>query len=191
MNSTKERILDVSTELFRRQGLNGTGIKQILTAAGAPFGSLYHHFPGGKDQLAAETIARAGEHYGALVATEVLAQPDLVAGIREAFHGAGRTLVETDWADACPIETIALEVASTNDVLRRATADVFTSWFEALGALLVAGGVAEDEAPALARTIIATLEGAFVLDRATRTTEALDAAAGHMAALVAAALAAD
>ena len=60
VNKTRERILDVSADLFRRQGMAGTGIKQILRDADAPFGSLYHHFPGGKDELAAETIKRAG-----------------------------------------------------------------------------------------------------------------------------------
>ena len=50
---TRERILDASTELFRRQGYAGTGLKSVVDKAGAPFGSLYHHFPGGKDQLGA------------------------------------------------------------------------------------------------------------------------------------------
>jgi AcrR family transcriptional regulator len=189
MATSRERILDASEELFRRQGLMGTGIKQILAQAEAPFGSLYHHFPGGKDQLAAESIKRAGAYYLQLVAEVLLAEPDLVSGVRQAFLAAGQTLVETDYADACPIETIALEVASTNEPLRIATAEVFDSWLDGLTALLVHEGLAEPQARALAHVIISALEGAFILARTARTTEALEANADAMATLVAHALA--
>lgn len=184
MSTTRERILDASSELFRRQGLVGTGIKQILTVANAPYGSLYHHFPGGKDELAAETIKRAGDDYAALVAEKLLAGPDLVANVRDAFISAGQTLVDTDYADACPIETVALEVASTNERLRLATAEVFESWIAGLVALLTHAGVPEPAARPLALVILSALEGAFIFDRTSRTTEAVEACADAMSALV-------
>jgi AcrR family transcriptional regulator len=188
VTNTRERILDASTELFRRQGLTGTGIKQVLAIAEAPFGSLYHHFPGGKDQLAAETIARAGAYYADVVTGHLVAIDDPVESIRATFLAAGTTLEETDYADACPIETIALEVASTNEPLRLATHEVFESWLAGLAAWLRAGGADERDARPLALTILSTLEGAFVLARAARSTEVLAAAGDAMAALVAAAL---
>lgn len=188
MGSAKERILDASSELFRRQGLTGTGIKQILDQARAPFGSLYHHFPGGKDELAAETVKRAGAYYGQLVTEKLLAEPDLVSGVREAFVAAGRDLAATGYADACPIETVALEVASTNERLRLATAEVFDSWLDGLTALLRSEGIEATPARALAHTILSALEGAFVLARAARRTDALDACADAMARLVASAI---
>ena len=190
MPGTRERILEASSDLFRRQGMTGTGIKQILDEAGAPFGSLYHHFPGGKEQLAAETIRRAGAHYGELVAGKLLAEPDLVTGLRAAFRDAGATLEATDYADACPIETVALEVASTNPTLRGATAEVFDSWLDALAARLVQEGLAEEAARALALTIVSALEGAFILARTARTTDALVACGDAMAELLETALAA-
>ena len=188
-NTTRERILDAGAELFRRQGYAGTGLKQLVGRAEAPFGSLYHHFPGGKDQLAAESIKRAGAYYLQLVAEKLLAHPDLVTGVREAFLAAGQTLVDTDYADACPIETIALEVASTNEPLRLATAEVFDSWLDGLTALLVHEGLPEAAGRALAHVIISALEGAFILARTARTTEALEANAEAMATLVEHALA--
>ena len=188
MSSAKERILDASSELFRRQGLTGTGIKQILDQAQAPFGSLYHHFPGGKDELAAETVKRAGEYYGQLVTEMLLAEPDLVSGVREAFVAAGRDLAATGYADACPVETVALEVASTNERLRLATAEVFDSWLDGLTALMRSEGIEATQARALAHTILSALEGAFVLARAARRTDALDACADAMARLVESAL---
>ena len=184
VNKTRERILDVSADLFRRQGMAGTGIKQILRDADAPFGSLYHHFPGGKDELAAETIKRAGAQYAELVAGKLLAGPDLPTNIRDAFASAGQTLVDTDYADACPIETVALEVASTNEPLRLATAEVFESWLSGLSALLEANGVSKPAARPLAHVILSALEGAFVFARASRSTDALDACGEAMATLV-------
>ena len=189
MTGTKERILDASSVLFRRQGLTGTGIKQVLDLADVPFGSLYHHFPGGKDQLAAETIRRAGEHYGRVVAEKLLGQDDLVSGFEAAFRDAGATLEATDYADACPIETVALEVASTNPALRAATAEVFDSWLAGLCALLVAEGLDAATARALALTILSSLEGAFILARTARSTEALEACGVAMATLLRTALA--
>jgi AcrR family transcriptional regulator len=191
VHKTRERILDVSTQLFRRQGLTGTGIKQILEDADAPFGSLYHHFPGGKDELARETITRAGAQYAELVGGQLLAGPDLVANVRAAFVGAGQTLMDTGYADACPIETVALEVASTNESLRLATADVFDSWIVGLTSILEASGVEPETGRELAHVIISALEGAFVLARASRSTAALDACGEAMAALVEAAIGPD
>jgi AcrR family transcriptional regulator len=188
MSSAKDRILDASSELFRRQGLTGTGIKQILDQAKAPFGSLYHHFPGGKDELAAETVKRAGAYYGQLVAEKILTEPDLVSGVRAAFVAAGRDLAATGYADACPVATVALEVASTNERLRLATAEVFDSWLDGLTALLRSKGIEATQARALAHTILSALEGAFVLARATRRTDALDACADAMSRLVESAL---
>lgn len=188
MTTTRERILDASEELFRRQGFTGTGIKQILGQAQAPFGSLYHHFPGGKDELAAETLRRAGVHYAAVVSEKLLESDDVVANIRSAFHGAGQTLVDTGYADACPVETVALEVASTNEPLRLVTAEVFASWIDGLTQILVLGGLAEPAAGSLALVILSSLEGAFILARTARSVDALEACGEAMAQLAEAAL---
>jgi AcrR family transcriptional regulator len=188
VNHTRERILQASEELFRRQGFTGTGIKQILGVAEAPFGSLYHHFPGGKDELAAETIRRAGDHYAAIVTEKLTETDDVVANVRTAFRAAGQTLVDTGYADACPIETVALEVASTNEPLRLATAEVFESWIVGLTLLLQAEGIAEDRSRELGQVVLCALEGAFILARASRTTDALHACGDAMADLVAASL---
>ena len=77
---TRERILESSAELFRRQGYVGTGVKQIVAEAGAPFGSLYHFFPGGKEELGAETIRRAGRLYGLLLGEYAGPDVELVHG---------------------------------------------------------------------------------------------------------------
>jgi AcrR family transcriptional regulator len=189
MATTKERILDTTAELFQRYGYTGTGLKQIVAAANAPFGSIYHHFPNGKAQLGEEVVRRSGEMYRELFEVIFDAAPDAATGTTDFFLGAAETLRQTDYADACPIETVALEVASTNEPLRKATADVFESWTVACTERLVAAGIAEVEARRLAILMISALEGAFVLCRAQRNTEALEVTGARMGAAVRAALA--
>ncbi len=172
-SSTRDRILYATAELFRRQGYTGTGLKQVVAEARAPFGSIYHHFPGGKQQLADEVIRQGGAFFQALVTAVYDEESTAEASVRAVFKGAAETLTSTDFQDACPIATIALEVASTNDELRGATAEVFEAWSVALAERL------GDRDTALA--VISALEGAFVLCRAQRTIEPM-LAAGKMAA---------
>ena len=141
-STTKDRIIDSSAELFRRQGYTGTGVKQIVAAANAPFGSIYHFFPGGKEQLAAETIRSSGQLYIQLFATIAMQAPDVTTAVGDFFAGAAETLKETDYADACPIATVALEVASTSEPLREATAEVFDSWIAGATEYFAAAGIA-------------------------------------------------
>ncbi len=188
-STTKERIIDTSAELFRRQGYAGTGVKQIVAAAGAPFGSLYHFFPGGKQQLGAETIRTSGRLYIELFATIAAQAPDVTTAVGEFFGAAAETLLETDYADACPIATVALEVASTSEPLREATADVFASWIAGATEFFAAAGIARDTARALAFSMLSLLEGAFVFCRAMRTVEPLQIAGTSASAAVEAALA--
>ncbi len=188
---TRDRIIAATCELFRRQGMTGTGLKQIAQSAGAPFGSIYHFFPGGKVQLADEAIRTAGGMYRDLVlALFDQGGPDLPTTIRTAFAAAAENLIATDYADACPIATIALEVASTDDLLRRATADVFTDWIDRGTERISGSGLPYEVRRRLMLGFITSLEGAFVLSRALRSPEPLLAAGETVAAATSAALAA-
>jgi AcrR family transcriptional regulator len=181
VTSTRERIVDASAELFRRQGYSATGVKQIVTAAQAPFGSVYHFFPGGKEQLGAEAIRHSGALYEQLIPAVFDHAPDLVSGTRLFFAGAAAHLVETGYEDACPIATVALEVSSSSELLREACAEVFESWIAAGAQRHEAAGITAEKARELTIAMIAALEGAFVLARALRSTEPLELA-GELAA---------
>ncbi len=174
--ATRDRIVESSAELFRRQGFAGTGVKQIVAEASAPFGSLYHFFPGGKEQLGEEVIRSSGAIYGQLIDAFFTPGADPVTATREFFAGAAETLRQTDYADACPIATVALEVSSTSEPMRQACADVFSDWIDAAATRLAEAGVPRRRARALAISILTSLEGAFVLARALRSTEPLEAA---------------
>ncbi len=158
-------------ELFRRKGFNGTGLKEVTAASGAPFGSLYHHFPGGKVELADAVIRTSGRAYLELFEAVYDAAPDRGTAISDFFDGAALVLEETGYVDACPIGTVALEVASTNDRLRRATDDVFTSWVHAVTSRLAADGVEPARAQELGVVLVAGIEGGFMLSRAAQSPE--------------------
>src|SRR3954467_5147115 len=165
MAQTKDRIVTTSAELFRRQGYAATGLKQIVAHAQAPFGSLYHFFPGGKEQLGAETIRWSGAIYGRLIDLVFDPAPDVVTAVEDFFAGAAETLRETGYEDACPIATVALEVASTSEPMRQATADVFESWVAHTAAYFEGAGLEPRAARDVAVALLAILEGAFVLCR--------------------------
>src|SRR6476646_11582803 len=120
--TTRERILDASGELFSRQGYAGTGLKSILAASDAPYGSLYHFFPGGKEELGVAVIDAGGVVYRELVEQFFVPNGNVVKETSDFFEGAASMIVETDYADACPIATIALETASTSEPMRGASA---------------------------------------------------------------------
>lgn len=173
---TRDRIVEASAGLMRRQGYAATGVKQIVTEAQAPFGSLYHFFPGGKEQLGAEAIRASGALYELLIPAVFDPAPDLVSGVRAFFAGAAEHLRETDYEDACPIATIALEVSSASEPMRHACAEVFEGWIVAGAERHAAGGLSQPWARELTIGMIAALEGAFVLARALRSTEPLEVA---------------
>jgi AcrR family transcriptional regulator len=179
---TRDRILDATADLFRRHGYTGTGMKQVVTAAQAPFGSLYHHFPGGKEELGVEVIGRSGEMYRQLFDMILGGAPDYVTGVGDFFHGAAELLRATDYEDACPIATVALEIASTSEPMREACDVVVESWIATGVEHAGRAGIPDEPARALTIRLICLLEGAFLLCRVAKRTEAMEVCAASAVA---------
>jgi len=167
-DGTRERFLDASARLFRRQGYAGTGLKLITAESGAPWGSLYHHFPGGKEELGVATITRSGRRYEKVLHNLAAEATDTAQIIEDYFQLSVEALAASDYADGCPVATVALEAASTNEALRHCCAEVFASWQLALAERLEADGLAPDAAAELAVFALATFEGAVMLSRTAR-----------------------
>jgi hypothetical protein len=122
--------------------------------------------------------------YMELFATIVAQAPDVPSAVGDFFNGAAETLVQTDYADACPIATVALEVASTNEPLREACAEVFDGWIGGATAYFAAAGIPPETARELAFSMLCLLEGAFIFCRAMRSTEPLHVAGASAVAAV-------
>jgi AcrR family transcriptional regulator len=186
---TRDRIVAATAELFSRQGYAGTGLKAILAESQAPYGSLYHHFPGGKEELGAVAVEASGRTYLDLVETWFPpGADDLTEATQGFFEGAAAVLAATDYADACPLAMVALETASSSPSMREAAHAAFESWMAVLEARLVDAGVAPTRAREIAVELFCAIEGAFLLCRTARNGEALQVCGRAAAATVAAAL---
>lgn len=178
--STRDRFIGVAAQLFARHGYTGIGLKQIANRTEAPIGSLYHFFPGGKDELVAESLRHAGDGYLLLVESVLDNAPDLETGIRACFSTAAAHLELSDYQDGCPIETVALEVASTNEPLRQVTSEIFEHWIERATEHARRQGLDASTSRSFGIAFITGLEGAFVLARTMRSPEPLLATGEHL-----------
>jgi AcrR family transcriptional regulator len=190
VSDTRDRIVEATSALFMQQGYSGTGLKAIAEAGEATTGSLYHFFPGGKAELAAATLRHSGAAYEALVVAVFDSAPDLLTAVDTCFMVAAETLRQTDYVDACPIATVALEVASSDEDLRLVTDEIFASWHRAAAARLERGGLARRHADELATVLVAGLEGGFLLSRVAKDASRMEVIGRAMVQLVEQALAA-
>lgn len=182
------RILDASTQLFRRQGYEGTGLKQIVEEGGAPWGSLYHFFPGGKEQLGTEVVNRYGENYKKLIELTFEQTTGPVEAVRSLFNSSASDLIVSDFSDGCPIVAIALDAMGESVSLRQACSEAIDGWIIAIALRLVGYGVEETRAKDLGTSIVAALEGGIALSRIARSTNALTSASDVAVAAVCTAL---
>jgi len=188
MVKTRDRILSATADLLRRKGYNGTGLKEIVKASEAPFGSIYHHFPGGKEELGAEAIRLAGRTYNALIQLFFENATDAAEATRAFFEGAAEVLTVTDYEDACPIATVALEVASTSEPMRVASGDVFESWIDDVTRDFEALGMDASKSREVAIELLMLIEGAFLLCRSWKDTKPMEIAGRAAVGAVRAAL---
>ncbi len=171
--STRETILTATAELMRHKGYAAVGMKDIVAASGAPIGSLYHHFRGGKLQIAREALMDAGVAYGLLIPTIVEEYDDLERAIEGVFSQAAGDMAASGFANMCPVATVAAETSDTVEELRVAAAGVFTAWLDGGAAYFAQRGVDPAMAREVTVALVAALEGAFILARTLRDVEPL------------------
>lgn len=182
--TTRERLVVAVSELLRVHGYSAITVKQITAAAQAPMGSLYHHFPHGKVQIAAEALRTSGAAYIQLLPLLMDPHEDLRVAVPAAFTEAARTLEESGWMNMCPVGTVAGEIADSEPPLREAAAEVMRDWIDQGTAYFLARGLPEAAARDLIVAILTAMEGAFILGRTLRSTEPLHAAGRAMAARI-------
>jgi AcrR family transcriptional regulator len=163
--------------LVRERGARATSIDDVLAHSGAPRGSVYHHFPGGRDEL----IREATEFAGGFVAGNIAkgreaASGDAVAALDQ-FLGFYRSqLLDSDFTVGCPVVAVAIESrpGDEGEDLTAAAGTVFARWRDELATSFVASGIPEQRAVELAEVAIAAAEGAIVVSRARRDIEPFD-----------------
>ncbi|MCR8899327.1 TetR/AcrR family transcriptional regulator [Gordonia sp. GONU] len=177
---TDERIVVAMAELLRRQGYAATGIKQVVETADAPIGSIYHHFGGGKRDVAAAALRQSGAAYGELIGLLLAPYDDPAEGIEAAFVAAAGTIEQGGWLNMCPVGTVAGEVADAEPALREVADEVMSAWIDAGTALFAARGLTDADARSLMYAVVSALEGAFIVARTQRSTDPILAAGRAM-----------
>lgn len=172
-------MIDSAIGLIRRRGVAATSFSDVLADSGAPRGSVYHHFPGGKSQLVTEATRSAADRLDTAV-RKVLEASDTPGALRALVQIWRRGLDAGDYAVGCPIVAAAL---GTEQGAREVAGATFESWCELIAGKLVTDGTEPPKARALAVLIVSALEGALVLAQAQRSAEPLDTVAAELAAL--------
>lgn len=165
--NTKQRMLDSAISLLRERGSRGVTIDAVLADSGTPRGSVYHHFPGGRDQLLAEATQTATDFISLLIA-EVATDPDTAL---DRFIDLWCTvLVDSDFRAGCPIAGVTMAAEGDID----STRDAFAVWRNQIADLYEIEGLSADDAASLATSTVAAVEGAILLSRAERSTRPMD-----------------
>jgi len=173
-------MIEVTARLLWRQGLRATGMDQIVRESKAPRGSIYFHFPKGKEQLAVEALRVAGAVMTANI-TEALDQRDAVTAVKKFVAVYAKEMEASAFHHGCPIATVALEAATTSPAIREVCAAVFGAWEDLLAQRMERDGFGKKDARKYAVVTLSLLEGAMILCRARRTTRPLRDVAEHLA----------
>ncbi|THG30195.1 TetR/AcrR family transcriptional regulator [Naasia lichenicola] len=169
-------MVESAVVLLAQHGYQGTSFSTVLDRSKAPRGSIYHHFPDGKDQLIAAALELAGSRAVALLDSLEGSSAEEVV---DAFIGMWHAVLErSGFTAGCSV--LAVTVSSDSSELLSTAGGVFRSWSERLIALLQTAGVPSGRAASFATLLIAASEGAVVLSRAQRSTAPLDTVHGEL-----------
>lgn len=185
MTSPRERMVVSAALLIRERGAHPTAIADVLEHSGAPRGSAYHYFPGGRTQLLCEAVDYAAE----FMAAQLAQAQSSVDALDRLFDSYRKQLQRSEFRAGCPVVAVAVESGDPekpdNPVTERAAA-AFARWREVIGQRLRADGIAAKDADALAMLVLTSFEGAIVVARAARDVEPLDLVHTQLRSLIAA-----
>lgn len=166
---SKEKTLASAARLLRQQGYHGTALHDILTAAGSPRGSLYFHFPRGKEEIGEAALTLAGEAVRQAIARAAESSESAEVFLIRIARGMAADLAKSGYREGCPIATTALETSAQSDVLGAATRTAFQTWESEIKRGLERFGLASSDADLIATTALSQLEGALLLARTYRS----------------------
>jgi len=177
---TRARLLETTARLLQHRGYHGTSLSDILEESGAPRGSLYFHFRGGKDQLVLEATRAAVDETtewlrGALANAKSPAQ-----GARVYLEAAAGIMSESDYTFGCPVAPVILDANAGVPELAAVCRQAFEEWVGLLQNSFVEAGVPKRKAHALALLVQSSLEGLLLISRAYRDPSPLCIVAGEL-----------
>lgn len=186
----RDAIVQAAVTLFRRNGYSGTGLSDIVALSGAPKGSLYHYFPGGKLSIAEAAVRAAGRNIVntlSELAEEHSDPGSLVLAFGVVLAG---WMTKSNFSSGCPMATTLLETAPDDAAVTAAGREAFANWRNAISSRLAARGVPTDRAERLAGLAVSAMEGALIQSRVEGTGDIILSSAQELEKLLSAVVAA-
>ena len=168
---SRQKTIAAAATLFCRNGYHGTALSDILAAAGSPRGSLYFHFPNGKEEIGIAALAFAGEYVRQAFAEAARSSKSASEFLRRITRTMTANLERSDFKEACPVAPTALEIAGHSAALGAASRVAFQSWEDEIRKALEGFKLKPDKARRLATAVLSQLEGALLLARSYRSLE--------------------
>lgn len=185
---TRERMIETTAGLVHRRGFHGTSLNEILAESGAPRGSLYYHFPGGKEQLVLEATRQGVARITQFLQEIFTEAPDAAEAVRAFIEAAALELRDSGFVFGCPVAPIVLDAPAESSELAETCREAIEEWQRVLVEGLGSAGIERGRAKSLATVILCALEGGLILARARRDIVPLDAVAEELASMVRSAL---
>ncbi|KAA9003941.1 TetR/AcrR family transcriptional regulator [Paenibacillus spiritus] len=174
--NTRQKFIQTASRLFRLQGYHGTGINQIIKESGAPKGSLYYHFPGGKEQLAAEAVETNAAFVGELLDRHLSGAESPAEAVEALIEEMAKHFPEDRGGLGIPIASVALETALTSSRLREACVQAYAGFEQRFAEKLRQAGREDEQARLLGAAVNALIEGACLVSFAKGNADPLRAA---------------
>lgn len=174
-NVSRQVLIRTASSLFRRRGYAGVGLAEILTEAGLPKGSLYHHFPGGKEQLAGEATRWAGQMVADLIEAKLAQAPNFAEGSTRLCRAVARLSQIDGHIGSCPVQSVA-QAGTEKPELHHVAAEVLSDWIERITAH--AARLGQIDPRTAAERLLIGLQGAWAIALArqdVRSFETLEA----------------
>jgi TetR/AcrR family transcriptional repressor of lmrAB and yxaGH operons len=182
--AAKERILLAAEKLLEAKGYHATGMAEMVEASGAPKGSVYYHFPGGKEEIASEAVLRAGRKLAARISGELAGSGDPALSVPAFIRELSRRVEDSGYSAGGPLTIVAAETATSNERVGEACREAFGLISAAFASALAGAGYGAEAAESLATAITASIEGALLMSRTMRSGEALRTVASSLASLL-------
>lgn len=184
MTTARDHILETTAELLELQGYHATGLNQIIKESGSPKGSLYHYFPGGKDELTSEALKRVGNIVLERIQGSLAEVDDPAEAVGGFLMKLAHFVPASGYRAGGPITTVALETAATNELLSIVCREIYGAWQAAFADKLIQGGFTQERAHSLSTLIISAIEGAIILSRTSRNPQPLVNCAQELSRLI-------
>ncbi|MDR7667208.1 TetR/AcrR family transcriptional regulator [Methanosarcina sp. Z-7115] len=182
--NTREKILTTAAFLFQKNGYHATGLNEIIKESATPKGSLYYHFPDGKEELVAATIKLMGNKIQHNIEEELAKNSDPVQAIKEFILDLARKFNENDQDNCFSISLLALETVLIGDSLRKACIEVYNLWNDTYYQKLVNSGFSSERSTELSSILQLMIEGAITISLIRNDNTMLVAAAEKIPTLL-------